>query len=276
MNYLIFVSILWSFSFGIIKYGLDGVDSFFISFARNLIALSFFAGVSIYNLKKFNLDYRLIAIGAIQFGLMYIFYIQSYQFLPAYLIATFTITTPIFIALSNRLFLKKNITAGGGYAIILVLIGSFIMRFNIANPLDYWKGFFLIQLANFFFAFGQVLFKDWNKRNEQIDIIHNFSQLFLGASLITSFFYFFSMDFSTSLTNFNIVALLFLGFISSGIGFLLWNIGATKVSSEKLAISNNIIIPIAIINSYLFFGEGISIQSLIPGLVCFYMAYKII
>ena len=276
MNYLIFVSILWSFSFGIIKYSLDGVDSFFISFARNLIALSFFAGVSIYNLKKFNLDYRLIAIGAIQFGLMYIFYIQSYQFLPAYLIATFTITTPIFIALSNRLFLKKNITAGGGYAIILVLIGSFIMRFNIANPLDYWKGFFLIQLANFFFAFGQVLFKDWNKRNEQIDIIHNFSQLFLGASLITSFFYFFSMDFSTSLTNFNIVALLFLGFISSGIGFLLWNIGATKVSSEKLAISNNIIIPIAIINSYLFFGEGISIQSLIPGLVCFYMAYKII
>jgi len=276
LNYLIFVSILWSFSFGIIKYSLDGVDSFFISFARNLIALSFFAGVSIYNLKKFNLDYRLIAIGAIQFGLMYIFYIQSYQFLPAYLIATFTITTPIFIALSNRLFLKKNIKARGGYAIILVLIGSFIMRFNDASPLDYWKGFFLIQLANFFFAFGQVLFKDWNKRNEHIDIIHNFSQLFLGASLITSFFYFFLMDFSTSLTNFNIVALLFLGFISSGIGFLLWNIGTTKVSPEKLAISNNIIIPIAIINSYLFFGEAISIKSLIPGLICFYMAYKII
>ncbi len=276
MNYLIFVSILWSFSFGIIKYGLEGVDSFFISFARNLIALSFFAGVSFYDMKKFNFDYKLIVIGAMQFGLMYIFYIQSYQYLPAYLIATFTITTPIFIPITNKYFLKKNITTSGVYAIILVLIGSFIMRSNVVNPLDYWKGFFLIQLANFFFAFGQILFKDWNKKNEHIDVIHNFSQLFLGASLITSIFYFYSIDYSISLTNFNIVTLLFLGFISSGIGFLLWNIGATKVSAEKLAISNNIIIPIAIINSYLFFGEVISIQSLIPGLICFYLAYKII
>ena len=276
MNYLIFVSILWSFSFGIIKYGLEGIDSFFISFARNLIAFSFFAGTSVYNSKKFNFDYKLIVIGAIQFGLMYIFYIQSYQFLPAYLIATFTITTPIFIALSNKVFLRKDIPLNGLYAIALVIIGSFIMRYNVVNPLNYWKGFFLIQIANFFFAFGQVLFKDWQKNNEHVDIIHNFSQLFIGASFITSIFYLFFSDASISISNLNIMTLLFLGFISSGLGFLLWNIGATKVSTVKLAISNNIIIPIAILNSFIFFGENISALSFLPGLICFYLAYKIL
>ena len=43
MIYLGIVSILWSFSFGIIKYGLPGIDSAFISFMRTLIALIFFS-----------------------------------------------------------------------------------------------------------------------------------------------------------------------------------------------------------------------------------------
>ena len=102
MIYLIIVSILWSFSFGIIKYGLSGVDSSYISFIRSLIALLFFSSISIYNIKKFAIDFKLILIGALQFGLMYIFYIQSYAYLPAYLIATFTITTPIFVGLSSK------------------------------------------------------------------------------------------------------------------------------------------------------------------------------
>ncbi|GIS42101.1 MAG: hypothetical protein Ct9H90mP15_01410 [Candidatus Neomarinimicrobiota bacterium] len=80
----------------LLKNGLPNLDSFFISYSRNLLALFFFSAVSIYQLKQFKWDIQLILIGAIQFGLMYIFYIQSYQYLPAYLIATFSITTPIF------------------------------------------------------------------------------------------------------------------------------------------------------------------------------------
>ena len=110
MRYLVLVSILWSFSFGIIKYGLSEVDPFFISYARNLIGLVFFASISIYQFKKFQWDSKLMLIGAIQFGLMYIFYIQSYQYLPAYLIATFTITTPIFISIADKYFFKNLIT----------------------------------------------------------------------------------------------------------------------------------------------------------------------
>ena len=159
MIYLILVSILWSFSFGIIKYGLPGIDSTLISLMRNLIALLFFASLTLYNFKKFSFDIRLVLIGAIQFGLMYILYIQSYQYLPAYLIATFTITTPIFIGIFSQLLDDKSFSLNGIFSIILVVIGSLMMRFNIVNPIDYWLGFFLIQCANVCFAIGQIMFK---------------------------------------------------------------------------------------------------------------------
>lgn len=276
MAYLIAISILWSFSFGIIKYGLAGIDSSFVSFARNVIALTFFSSVTIYNIKKFSFDLKLAGIGALQFGLMYIFYIESYQYLPAYLIATFTITTPIYVVLASKYLNGNSLNRNGIYAILLVIIGSYLMRFNSLNLKDYMLGFVLIQCANIFFATGQILFKKWNDKNKDKDIVHNFSQLFFGATLITSIFYFLGSSESAILTQSNLFSLLFLGIISSGIGFLMWNIGATKVSAEKLAIMNNAVIPIAIFNSYLIFGEEINFILFFPGLIFFYLAFKLI
>ena len=276
MAYLIAISILWSFSFGIIKYGLAGIDSSFISFARNVIALTFFSSITIYNIKKFSFDLKLVGIGALQFGLMYIFYIESYQYLPAYLIATFTITTPIYVVLASKYLNGNSLNRNGIYAILLVIIGSYLMRFNSVNLENYMLGFVLIQCANIFFASGQILFKKWNDKNKDKDIVHNFSQLFFGATLITSIFYFLGSSESAILTQSNLFSLLFLGIISSGIGFLMWNIGATKVNAEKLAIMNNAVIPIAIFNSYLIFGEEINFILFFPGLIFFYLAFKLI
>ena len=275
MLYLTIVSILWSFSFGIIKFGLTGVDSIFISFFRSLIAFIFFSSLTLYNIKKFSFDTKLIIIGAIQFGLMYVFYIQSYQYLPAYLIATFTITTPIFVVLFSQALMKESFSKNGILSVILVLIGSLMMRFNLENPFDYWFGFILIQCANMFFASGQIMFKKWHTENSDKDIVHNFSQMFFGATIVTSLFYFQTMDVKNILSTTNLLSLIFLGICSTGIGFLLWNIGATKVSNTRLAIMNNVVIPLAVLNSFFIFGEDINILLFMPGLICFYAAYRL-
>ena len=276
MIYLILVSILWSFSFGIIKYGLSGIDSSFISLMRNLIAFLFFASLSLYNFKKFIFDIKLILIGAIQFGLMYVLYIQSYQYLPAYLIATFTITTPIFIGIFSQLLQNKSFSLSGIFSILLVVLGSLMMRFNIVNPLDYWLGFFLIQCANICFAIGQIMFKKWHSKNTSVDIIYNFSQMFFGAVLITSMFSIINSTNIGMLNTYNLFALLFLGLFSTGFGFLAWNLGSLQVSNERLAVMNNVVIPIAIFNSFLIFGEAINPMLFVPGLVLFYLAFKIV
>ena len=276
MIYLILVSILWSFSFGIIKYGLSEIDSSFISLMRNLIAFLFFASLSLYNFKKFIFDIKLILIGAIQFGLMYVLYIQSYQYLPAYLIATFTITTPIFIGIFSQLLQNKSFSLSGIFSILLVVLGSLMMRFNIVNPLDYWLGFFLIQCANICFAVGQIMFKKWYSKNTSVDIIYNFSQMFFGAVLITSMFSIINSTNIGMLNTYNLFALLFLGLFSTGFGFLAWNLGSLQVSNERLAVMNNVVIPIAIFNSFLIFGEAINPMLFVPGLFLFYLAFKIV
>jgi drug/metabolite transporter (DMT)-like permease len=206
---------------------------------------------------------------------MYVFYIQSYQYLPAYLIATFTITTPIFISIADKYFFKNLITLKDALAIFLVIIASYLMRYNVTNPVEYWYGFLLIQCANFVFAWGQVWFKQWNREHPNTDIISNFSQLFLGATIITSSVYLSVSDSIIELTDTNLLALLFLGICSTGIGFLLWNIGATQVNSYRLAVSNNLVIPIAILNSVAIFGESISLLLFLPGIILFYIAYRI-
>lgn len=275
MIYLILVSILWSFSFGIIKYGLGDVNPILLSFLRNLIAFVFFAFLTIYNYKKFVFDIKLIAIGVVQFGLMYIFYISSYQFLPAYLIATFTITTPIFIMIFSQIINHKPFTLNGIYSVLFVITGSYLIRLTVVNPFDYWIGFILIQFANLFFALGQLLFKEWKSKNKKTDVINNFSQLFFGAVIITFIFNsFYSNSFET-INSHHIPWLLFLGLISTGLGFLVWNLGSVKVSNERLAVMNNIVIPIAIINSFLFFQEEINFMTFFPAMILFYFSYRL-
>ena len=103
----------------------------------------------------------------------------------------------------------------------------------------------------------------------------NFSDLFLGETAVTSLSYFFISDNNVQLTDINLLALLFLGLCATGIGFLLWNIGATKVSSYRLAVSNNLVIPMAILNSMIFFGESINFLLFFPGIILFYVAYRL-
>ena len=78
------------------------------------------------------------------------------------------------------------------------------------------------------------------------------------------------------LNTYNLFALLFLGLFSTGFGFLAWNLGAIQVSNERLAVMNNAVIPIAIFNSYLIFGEAINLILFLPGLVLFYIAFKLV
>ena len=100
--------------------------------------------------------------------------------------------------------------------------------------------------------------------------------MFFVAVLITSIFSLINSTNLSMLNTSNLYALLFLGLFSTGFGFLAWNIGATQVSNERLAVMNNAVIPIAIFNSYLIFGETISLTLYLPGLILFYIAFKLV
>src|SRR4051812_24650338 len=94
---LIVVSLLWAFSFGLIKRYLTGVDSTFVTTVRLGLALLVFLPFLRWRAVAARTALALIAIGAVQFGVTYLAYIESFRFLRSYEVALLTITTPIFV-----------------------------------------------------------------------------------------------------------------------------------------------------------------------------------
>jgi drug/metabolite transporter (DMT)-like permease len=61
-------------------------------------------------------------------------------------------------------------------------------------------------------------------------------------------------------------ALLYLGVLPTALGFYLWNKGAAKVGPGMLAAANNLKVPLAVLVSWLVFGEEAAYGRVLVGL----------
>lgn len=257
MPYLLFVSLLWAFSFGLIK-KLTGLDGAFIAAARLGLALLVFLPFLRLAAMKSRVAFKLASIGAIQFGLMYLAYNESFRFLKSYEIALFTLTTPILVTLLADAFDRTLRPAALVAALLAVAGGACIVVKNSAVH-GALRGIALVQLSNLAFALGQVLYRrlraqpataTWHDRD-------GFALLYLGAFAVTLPATLLHSDFNAlALTASNLRILFYLGVVASGLGFFLWNLGATRVRSGTLAVMNNAKIPLAVLCSIFVFGEA--------------------
>ncbi|HHE55825.1 MAG TPA: EamA family transporter [Caldithrix abyssi] len=264
MVFLFFVSLLWAFSFGLIKGQLTSLDPFFVAFARLL--LSFLVFLPFFRWQAFKRQKVLLLVGGLQFGLMYMFYIYSYQWLMAYQVALFTIFTPIYITLLDD-FLQKRFHWIHFSAAVLSVIGTGIIFWKQFDQANFLKGFVLVQASNFCFATGQILYRKYRSKRSSIrSEAQLFAALYLGGALITGLGSAWSVNWSSLvLMKTQILTLMYLGIIASGIGFFLWNYGALKVNAGTLAIFNNLKIPLAVLVAFLVFGESANLLRLSTG-----------
>lgn len=246
MPYLIFVTCLWAFSFPLIGYFINGqMDSFFAAFFR--VFLAFLVFLPFLNFRVSNrLKLALMGIGALQIGIMYLFYYHSFAYLSVSEVALFTIFTPFYVSLVYDL-LAKRFRALYLISIALCVFGAFIIKFGAINS-HFLKGFLLIQMANLTFGCGQSLYKIVLERHFVSKQREIFGYFHLGATIITAGAFLALGDFTKMPTSATSWAVLFyLGFIASGLGYFAWNKGATRVDSGVLAIMNNALIPAAIL-----------------------------
>ena len=255
MVYLAIVSVIWAFSFGIIGNSLNGVDSFLVASLR-------LASASLIFLPFLRTKYiegkdclRLLVYGFIQFGLMYVCYMKAYEYLPSYLVALFSIFTPIYIYFINavrkyQFSLKYFISA------LLSVAGAAVIKAKALPSGDFWIGFSLMQIAGIAFAFGQIAYRDWKFTHSSVPDSAIFALLTIGGTICASLFSLILID-KTALviTSSQWLSILYLGVIASGIGFFLWNKGATKTNSGTLAAFNNAVVPLAMIFSLFIFDE---------------------
>lgn len=265
MIYLVAVSIIWALSFSLIKGILTNLDPNFVAFARLFISLLIF--LPFLRLTDLNKKYFLhfLAIGAIQYGFMYLAYIYSYQFLQAYEIAILTIFTPLFVVLLYDIW-EKHFILNNWIKAILAIIGAGIIVYSDNTSVGFWMGILLVQISNVMFALGQIYYKKIMAEEKSLNSKNHYALIFMGAVIVTFIFSLFTTNYSSlQITSEQIITLLYLGVIASGLGFFLWNIGVTKVNAGSLAVLNNLKIPLGVIVAVIFLGETVNPSQLFFG-----------
>jgi carboxylate/amino acid/amine transporter len=267
MLYLLIVSVVWGFSFVLIKGTLVSLDSNFVSFIRML--LSFILFIPFMRLTGIDLSGRLklMLIGGVQFGLMYAAYVASYQYLPAHVIALMTTTTPLFVTIFNDLY-KGRIHKAFFFTALLAVIGGAVIKYPDQDLSANLFGIVLVQISNAAFAFGQIAYKRLMDSRKTLQDKNVFGLTYGGAVLVTGFL----SVFTTDLHNLHVqpyqwLTLAYLGIIASGLCFFMWNYGARKVREGTLAAMNNLKIPVGVIASLVILGETTDYLRLLIGCV---------
>ncbi len=262
---LFVVSLVWAFSFGLIKDNLVAVDPNFVAFARLVISLGVF--LPFLRLKGLTRQssLRLMLVGAIQYGVMYVAYNLSFRYLQAYEVALFTIFTPLYVTLVDNLF-QRRFSWLHAATTLVAIAGTAVIKLTGAIQDGVWLGFLIVQLSNLGFAFGQVYYKKVMHASPALKDHQVFALPYLGGVLLTALSTtIFGGWSSLRLAEPQVLSLLYLGIIASGIGFFLWNYGARKVNNGALAIVNNLKIPLAVTVSLLVFGENANLVTLLLG-----------
>ena len=266
MRLLSIVTFIWAFSFSFIGVYLAGkLDSYFAVLVRVALASLIFIPFTNFRLKtKFKL--QIMGIGIIQIGLMYIFFYKSFLFLSVPEVLLFTILTPIYVTIIYDI-LKKRFNPLYVLTALLAVIGAYIIKSTQINP-NFFTGFLMVQGANICFALGQVLYKKLLENDELKDMKQStiFGYFHYGALLISLVAFLLFGNFEKITPNpTQWAVLLWLGIVASGLGYFLWNKGATQADSGVLAIMNNAVIPLGLIVNLVIWGRGINYQALFIG-----------
>ena len=218
MIYLVAITILWAFSFSLIGVYLAGqFDAYFSLLTR--VALAAVVFLPFIRRVPIPLAAKLMALGAIQLGRMYVFYYQSFLLLSVPEVLIFTILTPVYVTLifdlmQGRFSSRYLVTA------LVAVLGAAIIRYSSIGS-EIFIGFLVVQGANICFAIGQVGYKVLIQR-ENLNLPQRaiFGYFYLGALAVTIVTWFlFGNPAKLPTTSLQWEILLYLGLIASGLGY---------------------------------------------------------
>lgn len=266
MPYLVAVSLLWAFSFGLIKGRLGGLDSSFVAAARLGLALLVFAPFFRPRGLRGAMIGQLLTLGAVQFGVMYVAYNESFRHLQAHEVALLTLTTPLFVTLLADA-VERRFRPTALAAALLAVAGTAVVVFSGKELAPTLIGVAWLQVSNAAFAAGQVWYRRLRTTQPELRDRDVFALPYLGGFVLTGVLCATRVDFTTlQVTSAQWLTLAYLGIAASGLGFFLWNVGVTRVGAATAAVMNNAKIPLAVACSLLFFGESADVPRLLASL----------
>ena len=225
MGYLLFVTLIQAFSFSLIGEYLAGhVDSYFAVLVRVLLAGLVFIPLTRWRRVAPAFMRGMLLIGALQFGITYVCLYLSFRVLTVPEVLLFTILTPLHVTLIEDA-LNRRFNPWGLLAALVAVAGAVVIRYDSVNP-DFFMGFLLLQLANFTYAAGQVLYKHLVARYPSDEPHYRrFGYFYLGALLVVlPAFLLFGKAHYLPDAPLQWAVLLFLGLVSTALGLSLIHI----------------------------------------------------
>ncbi|WP_433977450.1 carboxylate/amino acid/amine transporter [Erwinia sp. E_sp_B01_9] len=243
MTLLIVTTILWAFSFSLIGEYLAGqVDSVFSVLVRLLLAAVVFLPFLRWRGYRASTLLMYMGVGALQLGVMYLVSFQAYLYLSVSEFLLFTVMTPLYVTLIYDLLKGRGVRWSYALSALLAVGGAAIIRYDKVSD-HFWFGLLLVQIANIIFAIGMVGYK----RLQEIRPVPQhtaFSWFYLGAAAIATLAWFlWGNPQKLPTTSLQWGILIWLGVAASGLGYFMWNYGATQVDAGTLGIMNNMHVP---------------------------------
>jgi len=250
MLLLVVASLLWSISFALIDQ--SGIDPDLLAAARLTLAALLFVPVLLKERVRPRRALALMGVGALQFGLMYVLVMRAYAHLAGHEVALLTITTPILVVLSGALLSRRgraSRSARPWCAAAVAVAAAYALRTGgpqLGSESGFWTGVALVQAANLAWAAGQVLYARIEP-SAGGGSTERFGWLYVGAAIVAGGWAAGHVGHADlDLDRGQLLTLLYLGLVPSGVAFFLWNRGATQVGLGTLAVMNNLKVPLAV------------------------------
>ena len=275
VNYfqILLTSALWGSSFLMMKYALEELDPFQISFYRIFIGMVF---INLLNIKKVNIPLSqhkyLALVGTLWMALPFFLFAKAEETISSSLAGLINGSTPIFISLIAYIVFKEKISNIQKIYLITGFLGIYLVSFGFNNfLLDLNLGAFLALLASISYGFAanivQPLIKNYGSLNT-LKIALRYGALFSLIALLPSS----SLVLPT--VEISLFPMLLLGIGSSGIAFLSFY----KLIDDVGAVAGSItvyIIPIfSVIFGYIFLEEYTSTIQMVGIFIVIISAYQ--
>lgn len=248
MIYLLVVTLLWAVSFNLIGAFLAGqVDSYFAVLTRVVLAGLVFLPLTRWRGVPPPFIRGVMLVGALQFGITYLCLYLSFNVLTVPEVLLFTVLTPLHVTLIDDA-LNRRFNGWALLAAALAVFGAALIRYDDVSG-DFLLGFFLLQIANFTFATGQVLYKRLVARHPcDVPLFRRFGYFFLGALVVVlPAWLLLGNPQRLPTTDVQWGVLVWMGLLATALGQFWWNKGATQVDAGTLAVMNNLSVPVGLL-----------------------------
>ncbi|XMB67447.1 DMT family transporter [Mycoplasmatota bacterium zrk1] len=262
-------TLIWGFSFVSIKIVLEVFTPVGIVFFRYAIASLFFLFMMIKNKESFKLRKEdiFLLIASSLLGVVFYFYAESkgIDLLNASSASIILSLVPLVIMISNYFIHKERLSKTKTLAILASVLGVIIL---FVNDLSFTKesfiGYVFMILAVFLWAFYSESSSRLTKKYSELKTTS--FQAFIALLIFAPLMLFQDINYSI-VTLLHWMNILFLGLISSAIGFFLYVYSIKKIGATETGLFVNFIPAVTFLFGFIILDEQLQVNQILGGLI---------